>query len=169
MAASYEARAHGVRGAMGGAQARRLCPERSWCSRAGRPTSRPAGPCSTVFEATSPAVERLSIDEAFLDVRGLEHIAGTPRRDRGAAAPRRARAGRLADHGRRGAHQGLAKVASGAAKPDGLLVVPPDGERAFLHPLPVERLWGVGPATAAKLHAHGLAKVGQVAGCPRRR
>ena len=116
-----------------------------------------------VFDDTTPLVEGLSIDEAFLDVRGMERIAGTPaeiavrlRRDV------RERVGLPITVGV-ARTKFLAKVASGVAKPDGLLVVPPDGELAFLHPLPVERLWGVGPVTAGKLHARGIATVGEVA------
>jgi DNA polymerase-4 len=116
-----------------------------------------------VFDDTSPIVEGLSIDEAFLDVGGLRRVAGTPRdiavelrrkvRDR-VGLPITVGIART---------KFLAKVASVSAKPDGLLVVEPDGELDFLHPLPVERLWGVGPKTAAKLHNVGLFKVGEVA------
>ena len=116
-----------------------------------------------VFRQTSPVVEGLSIDEAFLDVRGMERIAGTPeeiavrlRRDvlEQVGLPITVGVART---------KFLAKVASGVAKPDGLLVVPPAGELAFLHPLPVERLWGVGTVTARKLHARGIRTVGEVA------
>jgi DNA polymerase-4 len=118
---------------------------------------------ATIFEETAPLVERLSIDEAFLDVRGLERISGTP----GHIAARlrrqvRERVGLPISVGV-ARTKSLAKMASAQAKPDGLLVVPPDGEREFLHPLPVERLWGVGPATAAKLHDWGFVRVGQLA------
>jgi DNA polymerase-4 len=116
-----------------------------------------------VFRETAPVVEGLSIDEAFLDVRGLEHISGTPleiaarlRRDV------RERVGLPITVGV-ARTKFLAKVASGVAKPDGLLMVPPDGELDFLHPLPVERLWGVGPVTARKLRELGIATVGEVA------
>src|SRR3954465_10316926 len=116
-----------------------------------------------VFRDTAPRVEGLSIDEAFLDVRGMEHFAGTPRaiaeRLRGVV---RDRVGLPITVGV-ARTKFLAKVASGVAKPDGLLVVPPEGELAFLHPLPVERLWGVGPKTAAKLREVGLHTVGDVA------
>ncbi len=116
-----------------------------------------------VFEDMSPLVEGLSIDEAFLDVRGLEHIWGTPVEI--AARLRR----RVQEEVGLPITVGvartkfLAKVASGVAKPDGLLVVPPDRELAFLHPLPVERLWGVGRVTAGKLRAWGVTTVGEVA------
>jgi DNA polymerase-4 len=117
-----------------------------------------------VFEDTTPLVEGLSIDEAFLDVRGLERLAGAPTEI--AAQLRR----KVRDEVGLPITVGiartkfLAKVASAVAKPDGLLVVPPDDELGFLHPLPVERLWGVGRVTAAKLHSRGLRTVGQVAG-----
>jgi DNA polymerase-4 len=116
-----------------------------------------------VFDDASPLVEGLSIDEAFLDVRGLERISGTPAEI--AARLRRAVRERVGLPITVGVARTkfLAKVASGVAKPDGLLVVPPDRELAFLHPLPVERLWGVGPATARKLHERRISTVGEVA------
>jgi DNA polymerase-4 len=119
-----------------------------------------------VFDDASPLVEGLSIDEAFLDVRGLERISGTPAEI--AARLRREARERVGLPITVGVARTkfLAKVASGVAKPDGLLVVPPDGELAFLHPLPVERLWGVGPATARKLHERGISTVGEVARLP---
>ena len=118
-----------------------------------------------VFDDTSPFVEGLSIDEAFLDVRGMERIAGTPAEI--AARLRRDVLERVGLPISVGVARTkfLAKVASGVAKPDGLLVVSPvrDRELAFLHPLPVERLWGVGPVTADKLHRRGIGTVGEVA------
>jgi DNA polymerase-4 len=116
-----------------------------------------------VFEDTTPLVEGLSIDEAFLDVRGLQRLAGTP-----TEIAVRLRRNVLEQVGLPitvgvARTKFLAKVASAVAKPDGLLVVPPDGELAFLHPLPVERLWGVGAVTARKLHDRGIRTVGQVA------
>ncbi len=164
LAASYEAKACGVRTAMGGALARRLCPQAAVVPPRMSAYVEASKAVFAVFEDASPLVEGLSIDEAFLDVRGLEHIGGTPpeiaqrlRRDV------RERVGLPITVGI-ARTKFLAKVASGVAKPDGLLVVDPDRELAFLHPLPVERLWGVGPATAAKLRACGLATVGEVAG-----
>ena len=100
-----------------------------------------------IFEDTAPTVEALSIDEAFLDVRGMEHFAGTPEE---IAARLRARVREevgLPISVGVARTKFLAKVASAVAKPDGLLVVPPDREFEFLHPLPVERLWGVGDVT----------------------
>jgi DNA polymerase IV len=116
-----------------------------------------------VFDDTTPLVEGMSIDEAFLDVRGLGRLSGSPteiaKRLRGEV---RERVGLPITVGI-ARTKFLAKVASGVAKPDGLLMVPPDGELSFLHPLPIERLWGVGPVTARKLRALGLTTVGQVA------
>ena len=121
-----------------------------------------------IFDDTSPLVEGLSIDEAFIDVRGMERIAGTPAEIARAAAARVREQRRAADHGRRRAHEVPGEGRESAqAKPDGLLVVPPDGELAFLHPLPVEALWGVGKVTAGKLHARGIMTVAQVAELPR--
>src|SRR5436309_3511179 len=116
-----------------------------------------------VFDDTTPLVEGLSIDEAFLDVRGLQRLAGTPTEiARRLRRNVRERVGLPITVGI-ARTKFLAKVASGVAKPDGLLVVPPDGELTFLHPLPVERLWGVGPVTAARLRRIGITTVGQVA------
>ena len=117
-----------------------------------------------VFRDTSPLVEGLSIDEAFLDVRGMgAHLRARRRRSRsGCGAGSASEVGLPITVGV-ARTKFLAKVASGVAKPDGLLVVPPGGELAFLHPLPVERLWGVGPVTAEKLRARGIRTVGQVA------
>jgi DNA polymerase-4 len=163
LAASYEAKAHGIRTAMGGASARRLCPQAIVVRPRFAAYSEASRDVYRVFADTAPKVEGLSIDEAFLDVRGMERIAGTPleiaRRLRRAV---RERVGLPITVGV-ARTKFLAKVASGVAKPDGLLVVPPDGELAFLHPLPVERLWGVGEVTAAKLHQRGIVTVGEVA------
>jgi DNA polymerase IV len=163
LAASYEAKAYGVRTAMGGRQAKRLCPHAIVVRPRMSAYSEASKAVFEVFEDTTPLVEGLSIDEAFLDVRGLERLAGAPAEI--AARLRR----RVLDEVGLPITVGvartkfLAKVASGVAKPDGLLVVPPDDELGFLHPLPVERLWGVGQVTAAKLHGRGLRTVGQVA------
>ena len=163
LAASYEAKVHGIRTAMGGWQARRLCPEAIVVPPRMSAYAEASKAVYEVFEDTTPLVEGLSIDEAFLDVRGLERLAGTPveiavrlRQDV------RERVGLPITVGV-ARTKFLAKVASGVAKPNGLLVVAPDRERAFLLPLPVERLWGVGPVTACKLHDRGVATVGQVA------
>jgi DNA polymerase-4 len=163
LAASYEAKARGVRTAMGGGQARRLCPGATVVPPRFSAYVEASKAVFAVFEDTTPLVEGLSIDEAFLDVRGLRRISGPPIDIAG-----RLRREVLAQVGLPitvgvARTKFLAKVASGVAKPDGLLLVPPDAELAFLHPLPVERLWGVGPVTAAKLRARGITTVGQVA------
>jgi DNA polymerase-4 len=163
LAASYEAKAYGVRTAMSGAQARRLCPHAAVVSPRMSAYSEASKAVFGVFEETAPLVEDLSIDEAFLDVRGLDRISGTPieiavklRREirEQVGLPITVGVART---------KFLAKVASGVAKPDGLLLVPPSLELDFLHPLPVERLWGVGNVTAAKLRSHGITTVGEVA------
>jgi DNA polymerase-4 len=163
LAASYEAKVHGVRTAMGGRQARRLCPDAVVVPPRMSAYSEASKAVYAVFDDTTPLVEGLSIDEAFLDVRGLERIAGTPAEI--AARLRREVRERVGLPITVGVARTkfLAKVASGVAKPNGLLVVSPDRERAFLLPLPVERLWGVGPVTAGRLHDRGVATVGQVA------
>jgi DNA polymerase-4 len=164
LAASYEAKAFGIRTAMGGTEARRLCP---WAVVV-RPRMSAYTEASKavfeVFDQTTPLVEGLSIDEAFLDVGGLQRVSGTAREI--AVGLRRDVAARVGLPITVGVARTkfLAKVASGVAKPDGLLMVPPDGELDFLHPLPVERLWGVGPVTAAKLRSRGIVTVGEVAG-----
>ncbi len=163
LAASYEAKAFGVRTPMGGAQARRLCPQAVVVRPRMEAYSQASKAMFEVFDDTTPFVEGISIDEAFLDVGGLRMISGTPteiaerlRRDV------RERVGLPITVGV-ARTKFLAKVASTVAKPDGLLVVPPDRELDFLHPLPVEALWGVGPVTAAKLRERGIATVGEVA------
>ncbi len=163
LAASYEAKARGVRTAMGGHRARQLCPDAVVVPPRMSAYSDASKAVFKVFEDTAPVVEGLSIDEAFLDVRGLDHISGTPveiavrlrRRIREEVGlPITVGVART---------KFLAKVASAVAKPDGLLSVAPERELDFLHPLPVERLWGVGRVTAEKLHQRGITTVGQVA------
>ena len=166
LAASYEAKAYGIRTAMGGARARRLCPQAIVVPPRMSAYSEASKAVFRVFEDWAPVVEGLSIDEAFLDVSGMERSVGTPVE--------------IAERLRRDVHtrvglpitvgvartKFLAKVASAVGKPDGLLVVPPDEELAFLHPLPVEALWGVGPVTSRKLRARGITTVRQVAFLP---
>ncbi len=163
LAASYEAKAHGVRTAMSVARARRLCPRAIVVEPRMSAYAEASKAVYRVFDDTTPLVEGLSIDEAFLDVRGLRRLSGTPTEvaERLRCAVRE-RVGLAITVGI-ARTKFLAKVASGVAKPDGLLMVPPGGELAFLHPLPVERLWGVGPVTASKLRAVGLTTVGEVA------
>ena len=166
LAASYEAQARGVRTAMGGWEARRLCPQAVVVQPRMSAYAEASKALFEVFERTTPLVEAVSIDEAFLDVGGLRRIAGSPvdvaarlRRDvrEQVGLPITVGVART---------KFLAKVASRVAKPDGLLVVPPHGELAFLHPLPVERLWGVGQVTAERLSELGITTVGQVARLP---
>jgi DNA polymerase-4 len=163
LAASYEAKAYGVRTAMSGRRALRLCPHARVVPPRMAAYSEASKAVYRVFEDTSPLVEGLSIDEAFLDARGMERIAGTPAEI--AVRLRRAVRERVGLPITVGVARTkfLAKVASAVAKPDGLLVVQPEHELAFLHPLPVERLWGVGPATSRKLRARGIETVGEVA------
>jgi DNA polymerase-4 len=162
LAASYEAKAYGVRTAMGGRRARRLCPHAIVVPPRMSAYSEASKAVYRVFDDATPLVEGLSIDEAFLDVRGMRRIAGSPAEI--AARLRRDVLERVGLPITVGIARTkfLAKVASGVAKPDGLLVVPPDRELAFLHALPVEHLWGVGQVTARKLHEQGIATVGQV-------
>ena len=166
LAASYEAKACGIKTAMGGHQARRLCPQAIVVSPRMSAYSEASKAVFAVFEDTAPIVEGLSIDEAFLDVRGLGHISGTPQE---IAVTLRRRVGEevgLPITVGIARTKFLAKVASAVAKPDGLLLVPPDRELAFLHPLPVERLWGVGKVTSGKLRARGITTVREVAELP---
>jgi DNA polymerase-4 len=163
LAASYEAKAYGVRTAMGGGQARRLCPHAVVVPPRMSAYSEASDAVFDVFHDTTPVVEPLSVDEAFLDVGGLRRIAGAPVTiaDK-LRADVRERVGLPITVGI-ARTKFLAKVASQVAKPDGLLLVPPDRELAFLRPLPVRRLWGVGAVTADKLHAHGIETVADVA------
>ncbi|KUI18954.1 DNA polymerase IV [Mycobacterium lehmannii] len=163
LAASYEAKAYGVRTAMGGREARRLCPHAIVVPPRMSAYSQASHDVFEVFHDTTPVVEPLSVDEAFLDVSGLRRVSGSPVEI----------AARLRDRVREevglpitvgiARTKFLAKVASQEAKPDGLLLVPPDRELAFLHPLPVRRLWGVGAKTAEKLHTYGIETVADVA------
>src|SRR5580704_14618710 len=163
LAASYEAKACGVRTAMGGSRARALCPQAVVVPPRMSAYSEASKEVFAIFERTSPLVEALSIDEAFLDVRGLGHILGSPTE---IAARLRAEVrdevGLPITVGL-ASTKFLAKVASGVAKPDGMLVIPVGSELSFLHPLPVERLWGVGRVTSAKLRSHGITTVREVA------
>jgi DNA polymerase IV len=166
LAASYEAKAYGVRTAMGGAQARRLCPRAVVVEPRFSAYVEASKAVFRVFDDTAPLVEGLSIDEAFLDVRGVRRLSGTPTEIAGRLRRNvRERVGLPITVGV-ARTKFLAKVASGVAKPDGLLVVPPERELAFLHPLPVERLWGVGPVTAGRLHDRGIRTVGDVGRVP---
>ncbi|MCF6389610.1 DNA polymerase IV [Mycobacterium sp. MBM] len=163
LAASYEAKAFGIHTAMGGAQARRLCPQVIAVPPRMHAYTEASRAVFEVFRDTTPLVEPVSVDEAFLDVGGLGRVSGTPVQI-GARLRERVRV----DVGLPitvgiARTKFLAKVASQEAKPDGLLLVEPDRELAFLHPLPVRRLWGVGSKTAEKLRTHGIHTVADVA------
>ncbi|WP_051098320.1 DNA polymerase IV [Sporichthya polymorpha] len=163
LAASYEARAYGVRGAMGGVQARRLCPHAVVVPPRFDAYTEASRAVFRVFDDITPLVEGISIDEAFLDVGGLRRLSGPP-----AEIAMRLRARVRTEVGLAitvgiARTKFLAKVASRVAKPDGLLLVPPETELEFLHPLPVSALWGVGPVTTAKLAERGITTVGEVA------
>ena len=163
VAASYEAKARGVRTAMGSTRARTLCPDAVVVSPRMEAYSAASRAVFAIFHDTTPYVEGISIDEAFLEVGGLRRLAGTPEQIAVRLRERvRAEAGLPISVGV-ARTKFLAKVASAVSKPDGLLVVEPDREEAFLHPLPVERLWGVGAVTAEKLHGRGIHTVGQLA------
>ncbi|MGO4202134.1 DNA polymerase IV [Rhodococcus sp. TAF43] len=163
LAASYEAKAFGVRTASSGSEARRRCPHAIVVPPRMSAYARASREVFDVFRNTTPLVEGISIDEAFLDVGGLSRISGSPRQ--------------IAERLRRDVREQvglpitvgiartkfLAKVASAVGKPDGLLLVPPDRELEFLHPLPIERLWGVGAVTSAKLHGYGVRTVAELA------
>ena len=163
LAASYEARAVGVRSGMPGPRARQLCPGLLFVAGHFGEYQRLGDAAIGVLSDFTPAVERISIDEAFADVAGCTHLFGSP-----AAIASTVRARVRAELGlpisigvARTKH--LAKIASQVAKPDGLVVVDPDTELDFLHGLPVELMWGVGPATKARLAGIGVATIGQLA------
>jgi DNA polymerase IV len=165
-AASYEARVYGIQSAMPMARARRACPHAVFLSPRFDVYGRASRDVMAILGSFTPLVEPLSLDEAFLDVRGVRRLHGT--------GPDIAGAIRERVEGETGLHASvgvattkfLAKIASDVAKPDGLLVVAPGEELAFLHPLPVERLWGVGPATRRRLDRFGVRTIGDLAALP---
>jgi DNA polymerase-4 len=164
--ASYQARAYGCRNAMPMAQARRLCPQ----AVAVPPDFATYRRCSKrvlqVFQSVTPLLEPLALDEAFLDVRGARRLLGTAMEiARTLRARVREETGLALTVGVAG-NKFLAKLASTRGKPEGLLVVPPSRALAFLHPLPAQALWGVGPAAVATLARYGLRTVGEVARSP---
>jgi len=163
LAASYEAKARGVRTAMGGRQALELCPDAVVVPPRMEAYSAASKDVFAIFRDTTPLVEGLSIDEAFLEVGGLRRIVGTPEEVAVRLRNRVRTEVRLAISVGVARTKFLAKVASAVSKPDGLLLVEPDREEQFLLPLPVERLWGVGAVTAQKLHRYGVHTVGQLA------
>ena len=163
MAASYEARAYGVSSPMGERIARELCPDLLVVPMRPKAYQEASKAVFAIFHDLTPNVEGISVDEAFLDVGGLLRLAGTPEQV-GALLRRRVReeVGLPISVGVARTKY-LAKIASAVSKPDGLLVVPHDGEEQFLYPLPIERLWGVGKKTSEKLHARGIRTIGQLA------
>jgi DNA polymerase-4 len=166
LAASYEARAFGVRGGMPGRRARELCPQLIFVPGHFREYQRLGDAAIGILDGYTPLVERISIDEAFADVAGTGHLFGPPSVVAQTIRRRvRDELGLPISVGvARTKH--LAKIASQVAKPDGLCVVPPETELAWLHDLPVELMWGVGPATRARLATMGIATIGQLAAAP---
>jgi DNA polymerase-4 len=163
LAASYEAKACGVGAGMPGWRARQLCPGLVFVGGHFREYQRLADDVMDVLRDFTPLVERMSIDEAFLDVAGAVHLFGTPAEIASAIRRRvRAELGLPVSVGV-ATTKHLAKVASQVAKPDGLVVVEAGAERDFLDPLPVELLWGVGPATSARLAGRGIRTIGELA------
>jgi DNA polymerase-4 len=163
LAASYEAKAFGVHGGMAGWQARQLCPRITFVRGHFSQYQRLADDVMDILHSVTPAVERISIDEAFLDVTGSTHLFGPPGE---IAARLRGRVRRevglpISIGAARTKH--LAKVASQVAKPDGLVVVEPEQERAFLDPLPVALMWGVGPVAQRRLAQRGVHTIGELA------
>ena len=163
LAASYEARAFGIRSGMPGRRARQLCPELVFVGGHFDQYQRLGDAAIGVLGDFTPAIERISIDEAFADVAGCTHLFGSP-----AEIARIVRARVRAELGlpmsigvARTKH--LAKIASQVAKPDGLVAVDPETELEFLHDLPVALMWGVGPATEARLAGIGVTTIGQLA------
>jgi DNA polymerase IV len=170
--ASYEARRYGVRSAMSMAEARRRCPQAAYVSPRFAAYGRISATVMDVLRALSPAVEPISLDEAFVDLAagfqgGLDAESVTALGAR-LKADIRARTGLTASVGA-GTSKLIAKVASDSAKPDGLVVVPPGRERALLDPLPVRALWGVGPASEERLRRAGVHTVGELAALPAER
>src|ERR1700678_2430945 len=164
LAASYEARSYGVRAGMPGWRARQLCGELLFVGGDFRRYQEFGDQVVSVFHDFTPRVERVSIDEAFLDVAGAVHLFGAPGQIAASLRQRvRDEIGLPLSVGvARTKH--LAKVASQVAKPNGLVVVDPADERAFLDPLPIGLIWGVGPTTERRLHEAGIHTIGELAG-----
>jgi DNA polymerase-4 len=168
LAASYEARSYGITAPMPGREARRLCPDLVVVDGHFEQYLDLSARVMTILEEATPVIEQISIDEAFLDVRGSTHLLGKP-----SAIARVVRARVREEVGLPisigvASTKFLAKVASARAKPDGLVVVEPGFELDFLHPLPVEAMWGVGRVTAAALHRMGICTIGELAAVPAR-
>jgi len=163
LAASYEAKRFGVSSGMAGGRARALCPQLVFVRGHFRDYTRLSRQVMGILGHYTPAVQRISIDEAFLDVGGSRRLFGAPdeiareirRRVRDEVGLAISVGGASTKH--------LAKIASQVAKPDGLVMVPEGGEREFLDPLPVRLVWGVGPATEERLASRGIRTIGQLA------
>src|SRR3569833_946429 len=168
LAASYEAKAFGIHSAMPGRRARELCPDLIFVEGHFSEYQRLGDAAIAMIGDFTPAVERISIDEAFADVAGCTHLFGSPAEIARTIRQRvRAELGLPISVGvARTKH--LAKIASQVAKPDGLVVVDPSTEIGFLHDLPVELMWGVGPVTKARLAEVGVRTIGQLANMPGR-
>src|SRR6266699_811494 len=163
LAASYEAKAFGIRGGMPGRRARELCPQLILVGGHFKDYQRLGDAVIKVLNDFTPLVERISIDEAFADVAGCTHLFGSPAEIASAVRRRvRTELGLPISVGMARTRH-LAKIASQVAKPDGLVVVGPDNELEFLHKLPVALMWGVGPATEARLAKIGVTTIGQLA------
>ena len=165
-AASYEAREFGVHSALPMGRARRACPQAAFVAPRFDRYGELSRAVMAILESVTPLVEQLSIDEAFLDVRGARRLLGTGA-EIAALVRRRVRdeVGLVVSVGV-ATTKFLAKLASDLSKPDGLLLVPPGTELEFLAPLPVSRLWGVGPATRQRLEKMGVRTIGEVAALP---
>jgi DNA polymerase-4 len=166
LAASYEAKAFGVRGGMPGRQARELCPHLQFVGGHFSEYQRLGDQAIEIVRDFTPLIERISIDEAFADVSGSTHLFGKPG-DIGATIRGRVRAEvglPISVGAARTKH--LAKIASQVAKPDGIVVVDPEHELDFLHPLPVGLIWGVGPVTRRRLAEKGITTIGELAAMP---
>src|SRR3989442_3078402 len=166
LAASYEAKSFGVSSGMSGRRARELCPQLIFVGGHFQGYHRLGDAAINVLNDFTPPVERICIDEAFADVAGCPRLFGSPPEIARAIRRRvRAELGLPISVGvARTKH--LAKIASQVAKPDGLVVVDPKAELQFLHDLPVELMWGVGPATKARLAEVGVSTIGQLAKTP---
>jgi len=164
--ASYAARAYGVRSAMPTAQALRLCPQAILIPADPERYSEISDRVMALLEEYTPLVEKFSIDEAFLDVTGCERLWGAAEEIARTIQRRVKEEVGLSSSLGVAANKLLAKTASEEGKPGGLVVVSPGQEAAFLAPLPVERLWGVGPATAQRLHAFGVETIGELTHLP---
>ena len=168
LAASYEAKAFGVKGGMPGRKARELCPQLVFVPGTFGEYQRLGDAAIAILGDFTPLIERISIDEAFADVAGCTHLFGAPSEIAAKVRHRvRTEIGLPISIGvARTKH--LAKIGSRVAKPDGLVVVDPAAELAFLHDLPVGLMWGVGPVTEARLKRQGILRIGQLADAPER-